>query len=351
MDFCSGSEIIFESGVAENQLRVGKNKNVMNLILKDGLKTHLLREALIENEQLHAQFSALVNSDAADEENGMGKSKAPEKSGIGRNKEIVKGPIVFPTLLETQCLQLPFDIGTNAFKSKATAIRDRDTPFYKMMSSVNRETGEINVASVEGQLFGVAYSGTAGGSRNETCGGLSKTIRLSQPYPFPVLVVAMTKCILPENPDAVMYIDQGNIPVPVVAAEGNLINMLTTHQNGNWFSSTERVRFLHKVTFGNATFFDSYRSQITIVNDIQLNPDTTEFVYSTRAHIAASTNRRFDNIGELDIANYGLAMIDFRNKERGNETPIAMRPFTDELTFPAGGIKISEVCFEVYKAG
>jgi hypothetical protein len=55
------------------------------------------------------------------------------------------------------------------------------------------------------------------------------------------------------------------------------------------------------------------------------------------------------NAQNLDTSNYGLALIDLRSKLRGSLTPIAIRPLTNEHKAAPGGIRVTNVLFEIFR--
>jgi hypothetical protein len=264
-------------------------------------------------------------------------------------------PSLFPTLVDVICLNYPYDGGTDTTGKKAENIPSGESSCYKWMSRVDLARAEISIAAVHGQLFGVAYTNLSHSTpapiySNDSCGCISKIISLGSGYDFDVYVVATIGIVLPDSPEAVYFIEPGNLNLSSAGVNGRITNTLSYRKNGMWKSASKNKQFLHAVKSTSGVTEEQYENSFAEQCEIEILAGTTEFVFSSLAQVNAFTSLDVLSGAGLDTSNYGLALVDLRSRLTGSQTPIALRPFTTEYKAASGGIRIASVCFEIFKA-
>jgi hypothetical protein len=317
---------------------------------RESLKRHLIRDIL----QQKQKFSI-----GTKQVNGNGHLTALDKPVLTENRSelLSEGFPEFPQLIDVQVLHLPADDGTDPSKFKAVNVPGGAlSTFYKTMSNINLRNGEINLAAVQGQFFGTAYTnpepGTAEVHSNYSCGSISKTIQLNEGrgYGFNVLVVATAEFALPDDASLVYNVEPGNLNLSIVGVKGTIRNTITYLNDRRWSSGTAQRTFLQAVrSDAGSVASDIYLKRFTEQWDITIGHGVKEFHHNVFASINAFTSMNIRNADGLDTSNYGLAMIDLRGRLNGNETPIATYPIAGGFKAAPGGIRLTSVQYEIFK--
>ncbi|HEY0355056.1 MAG TPA: hypothetical protein VGC29_02560 [Flavisolibacter sp.] len=320
------------------------------------LKHHLMREALKQNAHLE-NAPGLIEEDLSGirelKKKTFDKKSSQKFEGISDLNETAN--FFHARLIEVITLQLPFEGGTNPqVVVEALSIGSGTSICNKLVSDNDPETGELNLAVVQGQLLDVVYpnyESTIPTSRytNETCATMGKAIFFDRPYPHPVRVRAITHSYLPSNRESVYFVEPGNLNLSQVGVQGEIYSSLVyKNAGGQWISETKKQPFLNCIKTPEETIADTYLSELVSECEITIPAGVTEFHYGIRTHARAFSSMNITSTIGMDPGNYGLALVDLRSKLRGHHTPIAIRPLTHEFKGAPGGI-FSFIVFEIYE--
>ncbi len=323
----------------------------VDLASDDGYKFHLIKEVLQQNEEFKHEVDNVVSNKIQDHiVIHQEKSKA---SGL---KEI---PAFFPgspqlTLIGEKTLVLPFSRGTNYFREEAMRLPGNRSGLFKKVTYVDLDTGEINLALVQGQLLSMVYPNSKPDMPREkygngTCGSLTKFMNLGSPYPFDVMIKSITRIWMPSDRDAVFLVDAGTLDISNVGVHGNTFNSLSYQKpDGNWVSRLSNRVFLDVNKTAGGTLNDFFQHEYVQENKIILPAGVSKFNFNVLAQIRTFTSVDFSNTEGLDDSNYGLAFVDLRSRLMSGRDPILTIPFTGGFKPAPGGIRV-QTTFEFYE--
>ena len=313
----------------------------METLNLESLKKHFMKHVKTEQAKAEADFMQRCNK--IRKKNG--KHSIEQKSGTSTIKQFFGYPVPGPVPFEVIYLP-PYADGTDPFRTAAKNLDGSDSTCNSICSRMHLHTGELSLATAQGQLFNTIYSNPdwqkSAPYSNTACGAMGKLITLENGHPGKLKVQMIVEVYLPTDKNLVLTMEPGTLNLDFLAAEGFIMHHAYYRDNaGHLVHATggNTTHFLQSIKNNGVSELDRYETYLRDELTLTLPPDKREFAFGTMAIVKAMTSRDFSNPGLEQEADYGLTLIDLRSKS-DSSSPIAVIPLTEYFKYPPGGIRV-----------